>query len=576
ACLRAIGVDTGGSNVQFAVDPATGRQVVIEMNPRVSRSSALASKATGYPIAKIAAKLAVGYSLDEIPNDITKKTPAAFEPTIDYVVTKIPKFAFEKFDGADARLGTQMKSVGEAMAIGRTLKESVFKALRSMESSSPFRPGPMDQEELGRILETPSEYRLRMAIFALENGWSVDDVADRTKIDRWFVDQLDQFAQVQRQIRSKSLDELDDELLRTAKEYGFSDRRIAHLTGENEVSVRRRRHAARLVPVYKMIDTCGAEFESFTPYMYSTYEMENESLPEDTKKVMILGSGPNRIGQGIEFDYCCCHAAFALEEAGVQSIMVNCNPETVSTDYDTSDRLYFEPLTLEDVLEIVDLEKPDGIIVQFGGQTPLNLTAGLKEAGAPIIGTSPDSIDLAEDRERFNALLDKLGVAYPEHAFAKSVEEAVEESRSLGFPVLVRPSFVLGGRAMRICYSEAELERYAQEALDAAPRASLLLDRFLEDAIEIDTDAVSDGKTTIVAGILQHIEQAGVHSGDSSCVLPPYRLSDAMLERIRETTRTLAKALNVVGLMNVQYAIVDDELYVIEVNPRASRTVPFI
>ncbi|MEO1480568.1 MAG: carbamoyl-phosphate synthase large subunit [Myxococcota bacterium] len=576
AILRRVGVDTGGSNVQFAVNPENGRLVVIEMNPRVSRSSALASKATGYPIAKIAAKLAVGYSLDEIPNDITKKTPAAFEPTIDYVVTKIPRFAFEKFDGADSRLGTQMKSVGEAMAIGRTLKESVFKALRSMDAGNPFRPGPTDQEEMGRVLETPSEYRLRMAIFALENGWSIDDVADRTKIDRWFIDQLDQFAQVQREIRGKTLGEVDAALLRKAKEYGFSDRRIAHLTGAEQSAVRNKRHAARVVPVYKMIDTCGAEFESFTPYMYSTYELENESLPEPGKKVMILGSGPNRIGQGIEFDYCCCHAAFALKEAGVQSIMVNCNPETVSTDYDTSDRLYFEPLTLEDVLEIVDLEQPDGIIVQFGGQTPLNLTAGLQEAGAPVIGTSPDKIDLAEDRERFNALLDQLGIAYPEHDFAKSVDEAVEKANALGYPVLVRPSFVLGGRAMRVCYSESTLRRYAQEALDAAPRASLLLDRFLEDAIEIDTDAVSDGKRCIVAGILQHIEQAGVHSGDSSCVLPPHRLDPDMHAAIKETTRKLATALEVVGLMNVQYAISNGKLYVIEVNPRASRTVPFI
>ncbi|MEO0593787.1 MAG: carbamoyl-phosphate synthase large subunit [Myxococcota bacterium] len=576
AILRRVGVDTGGSNVQFAVNPENGRLIVIEMNPRVSRSSALASKATGYPIAKVAAQLAVGYSLDEIPNDITRKTPAAFEPTIDYVVTKIPKFAFEKFDGADARLGTQMKSVGEAMAIGRTLKESVFKALRSMEAGRPFRPGPTDQDEMARVLETPSEYRLRMAIFALENGWSVDDVADRTKIDRWFVDQLDQFAQVQREIRNKSLDEIDDALLRTAKEYGCSDRRLAHLTGADQTTVRRRRQTSRITPVYKMIDTCGAEFESFTPYMYSTYEMENESLPEEGKKVVILGSGPNRIGQGIEFDYCCCHAAFALKEEGVQSIMINCNPETVSTDYDTSDRLYFEPLTLEDVLEVIELERPDGVIVQFGGQTPLNLTPGLKEAGVTVIGTSADSIDLAEDRERFNQLLDRLGVAYPEHDFAKSVDDAVQKAQGLGYPVLVRPSYVLGGRAMRVCYSESELKRYAQEALDAAPRASLLLDRFLEDAVEIDVDALSDGKQCVVAGILQHIEQAGIHSGDSSCVLPPYRLDAERLEEIRETTRKLANALDVVGLMNVQYAVADGCLYVIEVNPRASRTVPFI
>jgi carbamoyl-phosphate synthase large subunit len=576
AIMREVRVETGGSNVQFAVNPENGRLVVIEMNPRVSRSSALASKATGFPIAKIAAKLAVGYTLDEIANDITKKTPAAFEPTLDYVVTKIPKFAFEKFPGAEVTLGTQMKSVGEVMAIGRTFKESLFKALRSLEAMRPFRPEIKNRDDLARLLGDPTENRLHLIVIALEQGWTVAELNLLTHVDPWFLDQVQQFAELQRKIHGKPLAGMSDETLRTAKQYGFSDRRLAYLTGDGEDAVRARRHAAGIRPVFKRVDTCAAEFESFTPYLYSTYEEEDESDARPGKKVMILGSGPNRIGQGIEFDYCCCHASFALKQEGVQSIMVNCNPETVSTDYDTSDRLYFEPLTLEDVLEVYERERPDGVIVQFGGQTPLNLTMPLHRAGVPILGTPPDSVDLAEDRERFVEFLDSLGIAHPEHAIARSIEEAETAAARLRFPLLVRPSFVLGGRGMAIVYTLEELRHYMGQALEKAPKGAILVDKFLEDAFEVDVDALADGKDCVIGGIMEHIEEAGVHSGDSCCVLPTYKIGERHLAEIRDVTRTMAKALGVVGLMNVQFAIADGKLYVLEVNPRASRTVPYV
>jgi len=576
AIMREVRVETGGSNVQFAVNPENGRLVVIEMNPRVSRSSALASKATGFPIAKIAAKLAVGYTLDEIANDITKKTPAAFEPTLDYVVTKIPKFAFEKFPGAEVTLGTQMKSVGEVMAIGRTFKESLFKALRSLEAVRPFRPEIKNRDDLARLLGDPSENRLHLIVIALEQGWTVAELNLLTHVDPWFLDQVQQFAELQSKIHGKPLAGMSDETLRTAKQYGFSDRRLAYLTGDGEDAVRARRHAAGIRPVFKRVDTCAAEFESFTPYLYSTYEEEDKSDASPGKKVMILGSGPNRIGQGIEFDYCCCHASFALKQEGVQSIMVNCNPETVSTDYDTSDRLYFEPLTLEDVLEVYERERPDGVIVQFGGQTPLNLTMPLHRAGVPILGTPPDSVDLAEDRERFVEFLDSLGIAHPEHAIARSVAEAEAAAVRLRFPLLVRPSFVLGGRGMAIVYTAEDLRHYMSEALEKAPKGAILVDKFLEDAFEVDVDALADGKDCVIGGIMEHIEEAGVHSGDSCCVLPTYKIGERHLTEIRDVTRTMAKALGVVGLMNVQYAIAEGRLYVLEVNPRASRTVPYV
>ena len=576
AIMREVKVDTGGSNVQFAVNPENGRLVVIEMNPRVSRSSALASKATGFPIAKIAAKLAVGYTLDEIANDITKKTPAAFEPTLDYVVTKIPKFAFEKFPGAEVTLGTQMKSVGEVMAIGRTFKESLFKALRSLEALRPFRPEIKNRDDLARLLGNATENRLHLIVLALEQGWTIAELNLLTHVDPWFLDQVQQFAELQRKIHGKPLASLDDETLRLAKQYGFSDRRLAYLSGDPEDAVRARRHGAGIRPVFKRVDTCAAEFESFTPYLYSSYEEEDESDARPGRKVMILGSGPNRIGQGIEFDYCCCHASFALKQEGVQSIMVNCNPETVSTDYDTSDRLYFEPLTLEDVLEVYERERPDGVIVQFGGQTPLNLTMPLHRAGVPILGTPPDSVDLAEDRERFVGFLDSLGIAHPEHAIARSVEEAETAAARLRFPLLVRPSFVLGGRGMAIVYTVEELRHYITQALEKAPKGAILVDKFLEDAFEVDVDALADGKACVIGGIMEHIEEAGVHSGDSCCVLPTYKISERHLQEIREVTRTMARALGVVGLMNVQYAIADGRLYVLEVNPRASRTVPYV
>jgi carbamoyl-phosphate synthase large subunit len=576
AILRRVAVDTGGSNVQFAVNPKTGRLVVIEMNPRVSRSSALASKATGFPIAKIAAKLAIGYTLDEIANDITQKTPAAFEPAIDYVVTKIPKFAFEKFPGADASLGIQMKSVGEVMAIGRTFKESLFKALRSLEAIRPFRPGDMPTEQLVAALSTPNENRLHYIVHALENGHAVGEIARLTGVDAWFLDQIDQFAALQKQLRGRSLGEVTDQQIRQAKEWGFSDRRLAYLTGAPEASVRERRMSTGIRPVYKRVDTCAGEFESHTPYLYSTYEAEDESCPERVRKVMILGSGPNRIGQGIEFDYCCCHASFALRDEGIQSIMVNCNPETVSTDYDTSDRLYFEPLTLEDVLEVFAKERPDGVIVQFGGQTPLKLTMPLAEAGVPILGTSPDSIDLAEDRERFAEFLDRLGIRHPDHAIARTILEGDVAAERLGYPLLVRPSYVLGGQGMAIVYGRQLLHSYLAKAFESAPNQPILIDRFLEDAYEFDVDALSDGKECIIAGVMQHIEEAGVHSGDSTSVLPPYLIQPSQLEEITAVTRTIARELKVVGLMNIQYAIAEGQLYVLEVNPRASRTVPFV
>ena len=603
--IRKVGVETGGSNIQFAVSPDNGEIRVIEMNPRVSRSSALASKATGFPIAKIAAKLAVGYTLDEIPNDITKKTPASFEPTIDYVVTKIPKWNFEKFQEAEDVLGTQMKSVGEVMAIGRTFKESLFKGLRSLEAVKPLRLEDVPNDELQRKLARPNSQRFSYITYALEHGWSIDEIYRLSKIDPWFLDQLEQVMGIQREVEaivdpgrlevalvppasgqvptlnesadsSPALENIPLELLRAFKEAALSDRRLAYLTKRSEDEVRAYRKSLGLVPVYKRVDTCGAEFESYTPYLYSTYEEEDEAQPTDKRKIMILGSGPNRIGQGIEFDYCCVHASYALHEAGYETIMVNCNPETVSTDYDTSDRLYFEPLTFEDVMNIVDVEKPAGVIVQFGGQTPLNLAMRLHEAGVPIIGTSPDSIDLAEDRKRFGTLLRDLGIPQPDNGTATSIEEAREIAERIGYPVLVRPSYVLGGRAMAIVYDEETLERYMRTAVDFSHERPVLIDKFLEQAAEFDVDALADETACVVAGIQEHIEEAGIHSGDSSCVLPPVRIAEEHVETMRHYTRKLATALSVNGLMNIQFAIKHDRVYVLEVNPRASRTVPFV
>jgi len=575
-CIRKVGVETGGSNIQFAVNPANGDVRIIEMNPRVSRSSALASKATGFPIAKIAAKLAVGYTLDEIPNDITKKTPASFEPTIDYVVTKIPKWAFEKFPGAEDVLGTQMKSVGEVMAIGRTFKESLFKGLRSLEAVKPLRLVDVPHEELQRKLARPNSQRFSYITYALQNGYSIDEVHRLTMIDPWFLDQLSQVMEFQDGLDAKPLDQYTNDEIRISKEYGLSDRRLSFLTCSTELEVRAHRKSAGIAPVYKRVDTCGAEFESHTPYLYSTYEEECEADPTTKRKIMILGSGPNRIGQGIEFDYCCCHASFALRDADFETIMVNCNPETVSTDYDTSDRLYFEPLTFEDVMNIVDVEKPDGVIVQFGGQTPLNLADQLHAAGVPIIGTSPDSIDLAEDRKRFSALLSELNIPQPPNGTAVSPEEAKEIAATIGYPVVVRPSFVLGGRAMAIVYDEQSLDEYMRSAVDASPEKPILIDKFLERAGEIDVDALADETAVVIAGIQEHIEEAGIHSGDSSSVLPAQKIAAEHLETIQHYTGLLANALKVKGLMNIQYAIKDDRLYVLEVNPRASRTVPFV
>ena len=586
ACIREIGVETGGSNIQFAVHPDTGRMIVIEMNPRVSRSSALASKATGFPIAKIAAKLAVGYTLDELKNDITRHTPAAFEPTIDYVVTKLPRFTFEKFPGANETLTTQMKSVGEAMAIGRTFKESLQKALRSLEIKRFGLIGDgadkeVDDETLTTKLTVPNAERIFFLGQAFAKGWDVEKVYLLTKIDRWFLRQIEEIVKEQ-----KTLATLD---LRKAKRLGFSDRQIAqsHMSNgtyksysESEAATRTARKAAGVIPTYRLVDTCAAEFEAFTPYYYSTYGIEDEVRDNDRKKVMILGGGPNRIGQGIEFDYCCVHASFALRELGYETIMVNSNPETVSTDYDTSDKLYFEPLTLEDVLNIYERENVNdqvlGVIVQFGGQTPLNLAKGLEENGVRIIGTSPKNIELAEDRKMFAKLLDDLGLHQAPSGTATSLEEALAITAKIGYPSLVRPSFVLGGRAMQIVYSDAELTHYMKNAVEATPDRPVLVDRFLEDATEVDVDCISDGETTVIGAIMEHIEEAGIHSGDSACVIPPFSLSNSMQDRIRDAAKKLAKALNVRGLMNMQLAVKGDDLYVIEVNPRASRTAPFV
>jgi carbamoyl-phosphate synthase large subunit len=575
-CLREIGVDTGGSNVQFAINPQDGRMVIIEMNPRVSRSSALASKATGFPIAKIAAKLAVGYRLDEIPNDITKKTPASFEPTIDYVVAKIPKWAFEKFPGVDNTLGTQMKSVGEVMAIGRTFKEALWKGMRSLETGKAFGSEKLDKNLIAQKLITPTPDRLNYLRFALANGYSVAEMHDLTAIDPWFLEQVKEVVDFEVRLAQTSFPAASKDLFRTAKRYGISDIQLAKTWNTDEIPVRNRRKELGVCAVFSRVDTCAAEFESHTPYLYSCYEASCEADPSDRKKVMILGSGPNRIGQGIEFDYCCCHASFALQEMGVESIMVNCNPETVSTDYDTSDRLYFEPLTLESVLNIYDTERPDGVIVQFGGQTPLNLALPLKRLGVPIIGTDPDYIDLAEDRKLFGALLDDLEIPAPPNGSATSVEEACEVARRLGFPVLVRPSYVLGGRAMVIAYDEQMVHEYMREAVTFSQERPVLIDLFLEDATEVDVDALSDGNDVLIAGIMEHIEEAGVHSGDSSCVLPAQSLPASVIETIEDYTVRLAKALHVTGLMNVQYAIQNGTVYVLEVNPRASRTVPYV
>jgi carbamoyl-phosphate synthase large subunit len=575
--IRKVGVETGGSNIQFALNPHNGDLIIIEMNPRVSRSSALASKATGFPIAKIAAKLAVGYTLDEIPNDITRKTPASFEPTIDYCVVKIPKWAFEKFPTSDPTLGTQMKSVGEAMAIGRTFKEAFQKGLRSLEVRSTFRvPENIDDIELRRRLVVPSAERVYFVMHALAHGYGIEELHELTKIDCWFLDNLQQIIEREAELKQTPLDQLAGDQLREAKRMGFSDQRLATLFNTTEDDVRRARKAMKITPVFKRVDTCGAEFESFTPYLYSTYEEEDEAATTERRKVMILGSGPNRIGQGIEFDYCCCHAAFALKEEDYESIMVNCNPETVSTDYDTSDRLYFEPITFEDVMEIVERERPAGVIVQFGGQTPLNLAMRLFQAGVPIIGTSPEAIDLAEDRKRFGRLLVDLGIPQPPNGTATSNEEAREVAARVGYPVLVRPSYVLGGRAMQIVYDETTLDNYMTHAVEASPEHPVLIDSFLESAGEIDVDALADGESVVIAGIQQHIEEAGIHSGDSSCVLPPYEVKSEHLEAMRRYTREMARALKVVGLMNIQFAIANDAVYVLEVNPRASRTVPFV
>jgi carbamoyl-phosphate synthase large subunit len=577
AVIRKVGVETGGSNIQFAVNPRTGALRVIEMNPRVSRSSALASKATGFPIAKIAAKLAVGYTLDEIPNDITKKTLASFEPTIDYVVVKIPRWAFEKFPAADPVLTTQMKSVGEVMAIGRTFKEALLKGIRSLELGwQRDDADDLTDEQLRRLLLVPTAERLHYLRRALQRGFSVEELHELTGIDRWFLHQLSEITEQERRLTQTAWADVSREELWAAKRLGFSDQHLARLFRTSEEAVRQKRRALGLRPVFKSVDTCAGEFESFTPYLYSTYEQEDEALPTDRRKIMILGSGPNRIGQGIEFDYCCCHAAFALREDGYETIMVNCNPETVSTDYDTSDRLYFEPLTFEDVINIYEREQPEGVIVQFGGQTPLNLAMPLWRAGVRIIGTSPESIDLAEDRQRFGALLKELGIPQPEHGTATSIAEARRIAARIGYPVLVRPSYVLGGRAMVIAYDEKALEQYMHQAVAASPEHPVLIDRFLEDAFEVDVDALADGYRSVIAGIQEHIEEAGIHSGDSSSVLPPYMIGSDALNLIRRYTRELAEALQVVGLMNVQYAVKDGTVYVLEVNPRASRTVPFV
>ncbi len=593
AVIREIGVETGGSNIQFAIHPETGRMIVIEMNPRVSRSSALASKATGFPIAKIAAKLAVGYRLWELPNDITQKTKACFEPTIDYVVTKIPRFAFEKFPEADATLMTQMKSVGETMAIGRTFKESFQKALRGLEVGA-FGFGcdnkdlwgtdlQPDEDEIRSKLSVPNANRVWYLRYALKFGFTTAEIYEITGIDPWFLDHLAEIVEMEDHLRGVgSLDNAEASDIKLAKEFGFSDRQLAHLLGSDELEVRQWRKDRGIVATYKAVDTCAAEFEAYTPYFYSSYEQESEAPPKEPgkKRVMILGGGPNRIGQGIEFDYCCCHASYALRELGIESIMVNSNPETVSTDYDTSDILFFEPLTTEDVLNICDAVEPDGVIVQFGGQTPLNLARALSSAGVPIIGTSVDTIEAAEDREKFQQLLETLDLKQPANAIARTMAQARVESKNVGFPALVRPSFVLGGRAMEICYDKVQFERFVAEAFIVAEGQPVLIDRFLEDAIEVDVDALCDGTNVQVMGIMEHIEEAGVHSGDSACVIPPYSLPDEVVDEIRRATCQMALKLNVIGLMNVQFAVKSEDgvtnVYVIEVNPRASRTVPFV
>lgn len=583
AVLREIGVETGGSNVQFAVEPETGRLVVIEMNPRVSRSSALASKATGFPIAKVAAKLAVGYTLDELQNDITGgATPASFEPSIDYVVTKVPRFTFEKFGDADARLTTQMKSVGEVMAIGRTFQESIQKALRGLEvGSAGFEPkvdltSPDALVSIRRDLSTPGAERIWFVADAFRAGMSIDEVYDTSKIDRWFLAQIKDLVDTEGSLASKPLLDIDAFTMLQLKRKGFADKRLGQLLAVSEKTVRDYRHKLKVHPVYKRVDTCAAEFSTSTAYMYSTYEEECESNPTDREKIMVLGGGPNRIGQGIEFDYCCVHAALAAREDGYETIMVNCNPETVSTDYDTSDRLYFEPLTLEDVLEVVRVEKPKGVIVQFGGQTPLKIARALEAEGVPIIGTSPEAIDRAEDRERFQQMINRLGLRQPPNAIVRSLEEALRLAVDVKYPLVVRPSYVLGGRAMEIVYNEKELRTYMRDAVQASEDAPVLLDHFLNNAIEVDIDAVSDGTDVVIGAIMQHIEQCGVHSGDSACSLPPYSLAEDVQDEMREQVKKMARELGVIGLMNVQLAYQDGEIYVIEVNPRGSRTVPFV
>ncbi len=586
AVIREIGVDTGGSNIQFAIHPKTGEMVVIEMNPRVSRSSALASKATGYPIAKIAAKLAVGYTLDELPNDITRETKAAFEPTIDYVVVKIPRFTFEKFPECKDEITTSMRSVGETMAIGRTFKEALQKAIRGLEIGrygfGADGKSPSDHDEIlpkeliKEKLARPNSQRLFYIREAFKAGFSIEEIYELTYIDPWFLYHLKEIFDKSEEIKGKNLKELTADEIKELKQMGFSDYQIGFLTNSSEAEVRKYRKSLGVLPTYKLIDTCAAEFEAYTPYFYSTYEDENESRVTKNRKVLIIGGGPNRIGQGIEFDYCCVHASLALKEKGIEAIMVNSNPETVSTDYDISTRLYFEPLTLEHILDIYEEEKPEGVIVQFGGQTPINLAVPLSKAGVKILGTSPENIDRAEDRKKFDQLLEKLGLQRPKAGVALSEEEAIKIAEKLGYPVLVRPSYVLGGRAMRIIYTEKELKDFITTAVTVNPEYPVLIDKFLEDAIEIDVDAISDGETVVVAGIMEHIEEAGIHSGDSACVLPPLHLSKSMIEEIKSATKALAKELEVIGLINVQYAIKNNQLYVLEVNPRASRTIPFV
>lgn len=580
AIIREIGVETGGSNIQFAVNPENGKMVVIEMNPRVSRSSALASKATGFPIAKIATKLAIGYTLDEIPNDITKKTPACFEPSIDYVVVKFPRWAFEKFPGTDLSLTTRMKSVGEAMAIGRTFKEALQKAIRSLEidryglGCDGFKG--LKKELISTNLTIPNQDRIFYIKYAFEIGMSIEEIYNSTKIDPWFLNNIKQLVDYEKSFAGCRIDEIKADRLLEAKRLGYSDVQLSYLCGCTEDTVRNLRRKLKITPVYKTVDTCAAEFEAYTPYYYSTYETENEIRSTDKKKIVILGSGPNRIGQGIEFDYCCVHASFALHEDGYETIMVNCNPETVSTDYDTSDRLYFEPLTFEDVLNIIEAEQPEGVIVQFGGQTPLKLAMRLHEAGVNILGTSPDSIDLAEDRKRFGHLLKRLEIPQPQNGTAMTAGEAIIVAKKIGYPVLVRPSYVLGGRAMNIVYSEESLTNFINMAWLVSPDKPILVDKFLEDAIEVDVDAIYDGDEIFIGGIMEHIEEAGIHSGDSACVIPPFTLQKKVIEDIKEYTLKIAKALNVIGLMNIQFAIKNSTVYVLEANPRASRTVPFV